>query len=86
VANTYALFLQDNDYIPQAMTQMHAALERCPSLIYTRINYAYDLVFYRDIRDAQAQMKLIEAANVLGQYTVYLDQLTAMIAEVEKPK
>ena len=86
VANTYALFLQNNGFIPQAMTQMHAALEGCPSLIYTRINYAYDLVFYRDIHDAQEQMKIIEAANALGQYTVYLDQLKGMIAEVEKPK
>ncbi|HEY1773137.1 MAG TPA: hypothetical protein VGH91_08095 [Gammaproteobacteria bacterium] len=86
VANTYALFLQNNDHIPQAMTEMHGALEGCPGLIYTRINYAYDLVFYRDVRDAREQMKLIEAANVLGQYTVYLEQLKKMIAEVEKPK
>lgn len=86
VDNTYALFLQDNGYIPQAMTEMHAALDGCPSLIYTRINYTYDLVFYRDVRDAQEQVKLIEAANGLGQYTVYLERIKKMIAEIEKSK
>ena len=86
VANTYALFLQNHGYVPQAMTEMHAALTQCPSLIYTRINYAYDLVIYHDVPVAREQMKIIETANTLGQYTVYLDQLNDMIAQTEKKR
>lgn len=86
ILNTYALFLEDNGRIPQAMGDMHQALVLCPSLIFTRINYAQDLITYGDIPDAQEQIKIIAAANSFGQYTLYLQKFATMIAEVEKHK
>lgn len=84
--NTYALFLQRNGDIPQAMGRMHQALSLCPSLIYTRISYTGDLITYHDIPDALEQMKIIEAVNTWGQYTLYVDRLKAMIAKTENQK
>lgn len=84
VSNTYALFLQDNDYVPEAMSRMHSALTLCPDLIYSRINYARLLIIYHDIPDALEQMKIIEAANTMGQYSLYVERLKTLIAEAEK--
>ena len=82
--NSYALFLEDNAYIPEAMAKLHTALMLCPSLIYTRITYTRNLIIYRDIPDALEQMKIIEAANTIGQYDVYIVRLKTMIAEVQQ--
>ena len=82
--NTYALFLEDSGYVPEAMTKLHSALMLCPSLIYTRITYTRNLIIYRDVSDALEQMKIIEAANTIGQYDVYIGRLKTMLAEVQQ--
>lgn len=84
--NSYALFLADNGYAPEAMTKLHAALVLCPSLIYTRITYTRNLILYRDIPDALEQMKIIEAANTIGQYDLYIGRLKTMISEVQQKR
>ena len=85
IMNTYALFLENNHFVPRAMSEMHAALQTCPTLTFVRINYATRLIIYHDVPDALDQIKLIEQANTYGQYSLYIDRLKTMVAETRKP-
>lgn len=82
--NTYGIYLQDNDRIPQGMSALHKALTLCPALTDVRINYAANLLGYGDLVDARAQIALIEAANTYGRYTPELDKLKYELATLEK--
>lgn len=84
IINAYALYLEDNHYVPQAMSELHAALQLCPGLTFVRINYAMRLIMYHDVPDALEQIKLIERADTYGQYSLYLSRLKSMVAETAR--
>lgn len=82
--NSYAVYLQDNQMIPQSMSALHKALDLCPAITDIRVNYARNLIAYGDFKDAHAQIALIEAANTYGRFTPDLEELKGGLAEMEK--
>ena len=81
--NTYGVYLQDNDRIPQSMSALHRALTLCPTLTDIRVNYARNLISYGDFADARAQIALIERVNSLGHYNPQLEELRKDLATEE---
>ncbi len=84
--NTYGVYLQESDRVPQGMSALHKSLDLCPALTDVRVNYARNLISYNDLPDARAQIALIEAANRDGRYTPDLDELKQDLVEQERAK
>ncbi len=82
--NTYSVYLQESDRIPQSMSALHKALAICPILTDVRINYAHNMISYGDIADAREQIALIESANTFGRYTPQLEELKNDLLALEK--